>query len=108
MVKNEDVPRFLEQIYFESKRMTALVEDIIRLSRLDEGGDGMRSEEVDFYGMAVDTLKSLESAAAASDISLHLEGGPAVLWGIPVLLEGILFNLCDNAIKYNKKGGRYL
>ncbi len=105
MVKREDVPHFSKQILAESRRMIALVEDIIRLSHLDEGADDMQREEVDLYELAALTIRNLTPAAESAGISLHLSGERAMLYGIPFLLETILFNLCDNAIKYNRKGG---
>ncbi len=105
MVKREDVPHFSKQILAESRRMIALVEDIIRLSHLDEGADDMQREDVDLYELAALTIRNLTPAAESAGISLHLSGERAMLYGIPFLLETILFNLCDNAIKYNRKGG---
>lgn len=105
MVKREDVPHFSKQILAESRRMIALVEDIIRLSHLDEGADDMQREDVDLYELAALTIRDLTPAAESAGISLHLSGERAMLYGIPFLLETILFNLCDNAIKYNRKGG---
>lgn len=106
MVKNEDVPHFCGQILRESRRMVTLVEDIIRLSRLDEGAGDMPREVVDLYDLASLTVRNLAPAAAAAAVDIHLEGHSVKLCGIPVLLETILFNLCDNAVKYNRRGGR--
>ena len=105
MVKREDVPHFSKQILAESRRMIALVEDIIRLSHLDEGADDMQREEVDLYELAALTIRNLTPAAENAGISLHLNGKKTTLYGIAFLLETILFNLCDNAIKYNREGG---
>lgn len=105
MVKNEDVPHFGRQIFSESRRMISLVEDIIRLSHLDEGAGDMHREEVDLYELAALTVKNLTPAAESAGIALYLTGESAKLYGIPVLLDTILFNLCDNGIKYNKRGG---
>lgn len=106
MVKNADVPKFSEQIYFESKRLTALVEDLIHLSHLDEGTGDMHRMETDLYKLAEETLRRLAPAAEAAGISLSLDGSTAVVDGIPALLGGILYNLCDNAVKYNQPGGK--
>lgn len=105
MVKREDVPHFSKQILAESRRMIALVEDIIRLSHLDEGADDMQREEVDLYELAALTIRNLTPAAENAGISLHLNGKKTTLYGIAFLLETILFNLYDNAIKYNREGG---
>ncbi len=106
MVKAEDVPKFSQQIFSESKRMIALVEDIIDLSHLDEGAVDLQREEVDLYDLAAITVENLTSIAKAADVTMTLTGTHAVLRGIPQLLSVIIFNLCDNAIKYNVKGGR--
>ncbi len=105
MVRPEDMQRFSEQIYSEAQRMIRLVDDIIRLSHLDEGGDGMVKENADIYALAEKAVDSLKAAAAAAKVSLTLSGEQAFVFGIPQLLNGIVFNLCDNAIKYNHEGG---
>ena len=105
MVKQEDVPRFSLQIRSEAKRMIALVEDIIKLSHLDEGAEDMRREETDLYSLAKDAVCSLSPEAQEAGVSLELSGESAVITGVPQLLGGIICNLCDNAIKYNRRGG---
>ena len=105
MVKQEDVPRFSLQIQSEAKRMIALVEDIIKLSHLDEGAEDMRREETDLYSLAKDAVCSLSPEAQEAGVSLELSGESAVITGVPQLLDGIIHNLCDNAIKYNRRGG---
>lgn len=105
MVKPEDVPRFSLRIQSEAKRMIALVDDIIKLSHLDEGAEDMRREETDLYSLAMDTVRSLTPAAREAGVSLELSGESAVINGVPQLLGGIIYNLCDNAIKYNRRGG---
>lgn len=105
MVKQEDVPRFSLQIQSEAKRMITLVEDIIKLSHLDEGAEDMRREQTDLYRLAMDTVRSLTPAAREAGVSLELSGESAVIIGVPQLLDGIIHNLCDNAIKYNRRGG---
>ena len=105
MVKSEDVERFSRQIYTEAQRMITLVDDIIRLSRLDEGAEGMQWETVDLFSLAEDTVRRLSSTAQGADVSLTLTGEDVSIRGIPQLLEGIVYNLCDNAIKYNRPGG---
>lgn len=105
MVKEADVTRFSTQIYTETQRMIRLVEDIIKLSHLDEGVYDMQFETVDLYALAESTIKTLEPEAKAAKVTLSLNGRPALLNGISQLLSGIVFNLCDNAIKYNRAGG---
>ena len=85
--------------------MMRLVEDIIRLSHLDEGADDMKREEVDLYALAADTVKALSVGAEKADITVTLEGESAVISGISQLLQSIIYNLCDNAIKYNHEHG---
>lgn len=105
IVKQDDIPKFGAQIYTQAQRMIRLVEDIIKLSHLDEGADDLQRETVDLYSLAENTLRSLQSEAETAKVSLSLSGDSAKLYGIPQLLSGIIFNLCDNAIKYNRKNG---
>lgn len=105
MVKPEDVEDFSARIYAEAQRMIRLVEDIIRLSHLDEGAEDMKREEVDLYMLAGETVQTLLPEAEAAGIQLDLCGGPAAVYGIKQLLSVMLYNLCDNAIKYNRRGG---
>ena len=106
MVKEQDIPEFAKKIHGEAKRMISLVDDIIRLSHLDEGASDMPKVQIDLFELAKSTVRTLEPVAKGADIVLCLKGGSALLYGIPQLLSGILYNLCDNAIKYNKKGGK--
>ena len=105
MVKSEDVPVFSKQIDTEARRMIQLVNDIIGLSHLDEGAEDMEWEEVDLFAICQKTAESLASEAQKAGVQIKLMGEPAVLWGIPQLLGSIVYNLCDNAIKYNRKNG---
>lgn len=102
----EDVPRFSRQIYAEAKRLIALVEDIIGLSHLDEGAEDMRWETVELLSLARETVQNLGPSAQAAGVNLEVEGRPAQVYGIRQLLSGIVFNLCDNGIKYNREGGQ--
>ena len=106
MVKEQDIPEFAKKIHGEAKRMISLVDDIIRLSHLDEGASDMPKEQTDLFELAKATVRILEPIAKEADVTLCLKGVSAQLYGIPQLLSGILYNLCDNAIKYNKKGGK--
>ncbi len=105
MVRNEDVRPFAEKIHGESMRMTRLVEDIIDLTELDNGGSDMKWEDCDLYRIAENAVDSLEAAASAMHVSVKLEGTDAPLRSIPQLLYSIVYNLCDNAIKYNHYDG---
>ena len=106
MVKTEDVTHFSERIYTEAKRMITLVEDIIKLSHLDEGVSDMQRESVDLYTLANASIQSLSQVAQEAGVKLTLRGTSAPVYGIRQLLSLIIFNLCENAIKYNKKNGR--
>lgn len=106
MVQREDLIPFAGKIYFEAQRMVQLVEDIISLSHLDEGADDMKQEEIDLYGLAKAVVLNLQPEAETAGIALGLSGESAVMRGIPQLLHSIVYNLCDNAIKYNRRGGK--
>lgn len=105
MVKPEDIPIFLKRIYSETQRMIQLVEDIIRLSHLDEGAEDMKWDMVDLYAVAEETINSLADEAENNGIKFELYGATVLINGIRQLLQEITYNLCDNAIKYNRKGG---
>ena len=105
MVPQRDMTAFAGKIYSEAQRMIRLVEDILRLSRLDEGAAGMRWEELDLYDAAQSAVRSLSAAAELGGICLRVEGGPTVISAVSQLVSGILFNLTDNAVKYNRPGG---
>ena len=83
----------------------ALIEDIIRLSQLDEGNE-LPCEEFDLMDIAEEVEQNLESAAGARDITLSLSGRNAIMYGVRRLMYEIVYNLCDNAIKYNLSGGK--
>ena len=86
------------------RHLTNLVEDIIDLSRLEEGA-GMEWEEVDLYTLCDEVLQSLEPLAGKQDIALRLEGSGQTVHGVRQALHEMVYNLCDNAIKYNRVGG---
>ena len=105
MVKEEDIKPFASKIRGESSRMTKLVEDIIDLTRLDNGGDEMKWEDCDLYRIAENAVDSLEVAATALGVEVTVDGSDATIRAIPQLIYSIVYNLCDNAIKYNHSGG---
>ena len=105
LVKQEDVPRFIGHIRSEAQRLVTLIGDIIRLSQLDEG-ETMPAEPVELLALAREAAESLQNAAAARHVTITVEGEPVELTGVRRLLHEIVFNLCDNAIKYNTDGGR--
>ena len=101
MVKPEDMPRFIGHIRKEATRLV----DIIRLSQLDEGNE-LPCEELDLMDIAEEVEQNLESTAEARDVELSLSGRNAIMHGVRRLLYEIVYNLCDNAIKYNLPGGK--
>ena len=105
MVKPEDLPRFVGHIHAEAARLVTLIDDIIRLSQLDEG-DAMPTEPVDLLAVSQEVAENLHDAAAARNVTVSVTGQPAVLPGVRRLIYEIVYNLCDNAIKYNRDGGR--
>ena len=105
MVRPEDLPRFVGHIHAEAARLVTLIDDIIRLSQLDEG-DAMPTEPVDLLAVSQEAAQTLQDAAAARQITLSVQGHPAVIPGVRRLIYEIVYNLCDNAIKYNRDGGR--
>ena len=105
IVPPQDMTAFSEKIYAETQRMIRLVENTLRLSRLDEGAADMQWTPVDLYSSSQAVLQELHAPAELAGVQLHLEGSCAPIKGIPQLVSGILFNLTDNAIKYNVAGG---
>ena len=104
MVKPEDMPRFIGYIRKEASRLVTLIEDIIRLSQLDEGRQ-MPSEQVDLFELAEEVRSVLEGACEAKNINMKLMGEHVSIDGVKRLLYEIIYNLCDNAVKYNNEGG---
>lgn len=105
LVKPEDIPHFAGNIHRETARLIDLVNDIIKLSRLDEGGPNDAWEDVDLYALTEDVLKQVRIPAERKELTLALRGGPATARGVPQILEEIVYNLCDNAVAYNRPGG---
>lgn len=105
LVKPGDIPHFAGNIYREAGRLIGLVNDIIKLSRLDEGGPAGQWETVDLYAQAGRILEQLAQAAEQKRVKLSLEGGRALARGVPQILEEVVYNLCDNAVAYNREGG---
>ena len=105
MVKPEDVPRFLGNIKSEATRMVRLINDIIRLSQLDEGAE-LPSEEVDLYAVAKEAVDTLRESADKKNIEIELSGNECKMNGIQRYLYETVYNLCDNAIRYTDRGGK--
>ncbi len=106
MVKPEDVTRFSEKIYNEAGRLIVLVGDIIKLSHLDENIIKEKKERIELYSLCQTIISRLESSAQKQKVSFSLQGGTAEIVGIPRIIEEIIYNLCDNAIKYNRENGQ--
>lgn len=105
MVKEEDEPRFLKQIYDEAQHMVSLIENIIKISRLDEEADALPVDKVDLYEVAQSVVKQLKPRAETRGILMDLSGTHVVIKGAKTLLYEMIYNLCDNAIKYNVENG---
>lgn len=104
LVKQEDLPRFVGHIRREAQRLVALIGDIIRLSQLDEG-DEVPREAVDLLALSQEAADDLKTAAAEKHIAIAVEGESETIGGVRRLLYEVIYNLCDNAIKYNVEGG---
>ncbi len=105
MVNPEDIPRFAGKIHDESQRLITLVGDILKLSRLDEGDASAKSEEIDLYKLCQNILSHLEKPITDREIQVKLIGEHLKINGVYQIVEEIIYNICDNAIKYNKQGG---
>lgn len=106
-VKPEDVPHFIGNIRKESQRLIELVNDIIHVSRLDEGAFSTQQwEKTDLRLAARKALERVETTAEQAGITLRLEAEEVTAWTVPPVLDDILYNLCDNAVTYNRPGGR--
>ena len=105
IVRPEDMQEFAGDIHRESKRLIALVEDIIHLSQLDEGGQLPRREEVELLALSEQVLLRLRHPAQQAGVELKVEGASFEVSGVPGILEEMVYNLCDNAVKYNRPGG---
>ena len=105
LVKEDDMPRFVGHIRKEEERLVNLVEDIIRLSWLDENRD-METELVSLKDIAAETKEALENTANEKNVTINISGEDIKLHGVRSLLYEIVYNLCENGIKYNKEGGK--
>lgn len=105
MAKAEDLPKLSGKIYTEAQRMIALIADIIRLSRLDEGSVESVSEPVELFGAAKKCVERLEEKAERCGVTVSLTGTEHIIRGAAQLIDELVMNLCDNAIKYNQPGG---
>ncbi len=104
MIKSDDVKKFATNIHTEATRLLTLVQDIIKVSRLDEQTN-FEFESVNLAEITGDVVKHLKEKAEKKDISIHLSTANAKINGVPTVIYEMLYNLCDNAIAYNKLGG---
>lgn len=102
---DETVVDFSASIYDEAQRLITLVSDIIKLSKLDEGNTPFEKENVDIYNLSADIISRLKPIANKYNISLNIIGDTATVYGTRKILDEMIYNLCDNAIKYNKENG---
>ena len=105
LVKPEDVPRFIGNIRREASRLVQLIEDVIRLSHLDEGVE-MPKEDVDLFAIVQEVAECLQVSAQEKGVAIHISGEHFTFRGIRGLVYEIVQNLCNNAVKYNVEGGR--
>ncbi len=106
MADREDTLHFAGEIRRNSDRLLNLINDIIRLSELDTEKELGECEEFDLYVAAQNCVDMLQVSAAKHDVSLEMEGASAYIWANPYMIDEVLFNLCDNAIRYNNPGGK--
>ena len=105
IVKPEDMPRFSEKIYNEARRLITLVEDIIKLSHLDEGKVELEKEDIDLYDLTREIISRLAPQASAKKVHMELTGESVIYNGVRQILDEMVYNICENAIKYNKECG---
>lgn len=105
LVRPEDMKTFSERIYNEASRLITLVEDIMKLSKLDEGAVELEKEEVDFYMLTREICSRLAPQAEKRNVRVEVTGEPVHYLGVRQVLDEMLYNMIENAIKYNKEGG---
>ncbi len=106
MVQPEDVLRFYDNLHQQAQRMIHLIEDLINLSRIDEGAPASQSEDVDLMRIGREVIDEMENVAEEKDITLSLDGDNAQITGYPTIVKEIFVNVIENAIKYNTNGGK--
>ena len=105
LVKNEDIPKFAGRIYKEAQRLLQLVEDVIQISQLDEEKTSYVWESVDIYQVCKNAFESLKEKAKRLNVHLYICGERMKMEAVRTLLEEAVYNICDNAIKYNRNDG---
>ena len=106
MVRPADIPVFSERIYKEARRLITLVEDIIKLSKLDEESVELEKEEINLYELTREVVSYLAPLASQKHIRIEITGEQVQCFGIRQILDEMIYNVCENAIKYNNEGGR--
>lgn len=106
LVKPEDMPKFSERIYDEASRLITLVEDNIKLSKLDEERVEIEKEDVDLFELARDVCSRLALPAEKKHVRIEVTGEPVIYNGVRPVLQEMIYNICANGIKYNKEGGK--
>ena len=106
MVNREDMIAFSERIYNEASRMITLIDDIIKLSKLDEESMEVEWEDVDLYELSHEIIDRLAMSAKKRSVQVELQGEPVVYYGVRQMLDEMIFNLCENAVKYNVPDGK--
>ena len=106
IVKPEDIPGFAKNIRDEAGRMITLIQDILKLSQLDENTFSDQRERVDLYELAQSAAERLRPQADEKHVTISVTGERSEFTGIATVLEEMIYNLLDNAVKYNKQGGR--
>lgn len=105
MVKPEDTTEFAGKIYAETQHLIGMIQDILELSRLDEKSEEFVHESVDIYELTKEVLTRLQLLAKQYDVDLTISGESAIVTGVEQVLQELIFNLCENGIRYNVKGG---
>ncbi|MDO5337780.1 MAG: ATP-binding protein [Eubacteriales bacterium] len=105
LVKEADIQSFAGKVFDEAQRLIALLEDTIKISQLDEGQIPYEKQNVDLYQLAKETCKSLQEKANNKNVHIYVEGGRTPLFTVETVFREIMYNLCDNAVKYNKENG---
>ena len=105
LVRPEDMKGFAERIYNEASRLITLVEDIIKLSKLDEGEIEMEKEDVDLYDLTREIVSRLAPQAEKRAVHVEVTGENVICHGVRQILDEMIYNICENAIKYNRRGG---
>lgn len=106
LVQPKDIPEFASRIQSEASRLLTLIDDIMKLSKLDEGEIGQQKEDVDLFSLSRDICSRLIPRARDMNVHLAMSGEPCTVYGVRQLWDEMIYNITENAIKYNRKGGR--